>query len=312
MASFGIADLRSKLDGWRSGKKHHNPSSEDRLSENGDAQHVDLLSGADADEDLSVVLENLVIPKLIADGQGGGSMMQPRSPFNSDKRTISGSDVSFFTALALEGDARKLLDFVDHCLATGSSIETIYVDLLAPSARRLGQYWDEDRADFVDITMGLWRVQEILREMTLRIPPAMDAGHGQRSALFSTMPGEQHSLGTLMVAECFQRAGWDADVLMEPTRSELTGKFANRHYDLIGLTVSVDCPTATISSLIKAIRTVSTNPDICILLGGRVINEQPDLVEICGADGTAVDAPGAVALANELTPLKSDMFEKLA
>lgn len=310
MASvFGIAELRSKLDGWRSSKKSQDDLDLDASQIN--AEHFHLLAKSGADNDLSVVLENLVIPKLIADRRNAGNGIHQRHLNAKDSRAISEADIEYFTALALEGDARKLLDFVDNCLSTGSSVETIYVELLAPTARRLGDFWDEDSADFVDVTMGLWRVQEILRELTLRIPPAYSSSHGQRSALFSTMPGEQHSLGTLMVAECFQRAGWDADVMMEPTRSELTGKFAKRHYDLVGLTVSRDCPTETIAGLIKAIRAVSTNPDIRILLGGRVINEQPDLVKKCGADGTAADATGAVAVADSLVPLRVSLFEKL-
>jgi MerR family transcriptional regulator, light-induced transcriptional regulator len=204
-----------------------------------------------------------------------------------------------------------LLDFVDHCLDTGSSVETIYVDLLAPAARRLGEYWEDDSEDFVGVTMGLWRIQEILRELTLRIPPKSKPGHGLRSALFSSMPGEQHSFGTLMVAECFQRAGWDTDVLIEPSQSELNEKYASRHYDLIGLTVSCDCSTATLNSLVKTIKSVSKNPLIRIMLGGRVINEQPELVEKCGADATAIDALSAVAMGDNLVPVKSECLENL-
>lgn len=114
-----------------------------------------------------------------------------------------------------------------------------------------------------------------------------------------------------MVAECFQRAGWDTDVLIEPTRSELTGKFAKRHYDLIGLTVSNDCSTSALSSLVTTIKAVSSNPHIKVLLGGRVINEQPELVRECGADATAHDAVSAVEAADHMVPLNITCFENL-
>jgi methanogenic corrinoid protein MtbC1 len=204
-----------------------------------------------------------------------------------------------------------LLDFVDHCLETGSSVETVYVELLAPAARRLGEYWEEDSEDFVGVTMGLWRIQEILRELTLRIPPKSRPGHGKRSALFSPMPGEQHSFGTLMVAECFQRAGWDIDILIEPTQSELTAKFAKRHYDLIGLTVSNDCSKGALGSTVKTIKAVSSNPHIKVMMGGRVINDHPGLVDECGADATAIDAVAAVTLGDELVPVNLECFENL-
>lgn len=310
---FGISGLKSKLDDWRGGRKTIQPQSL-AVAESG-MNPFTIVEPADEDYDLSLLLENLVIPKLIADRDKRENWLHLPGLSQAGKATrqaaITPADVEEFTRLSVSGEAHALLDFVDHCLATGSSVETIYVELLAPAARKLGEYWEEDSEDFVGVTMGLWRIQEILRELTLRIPPKSRPGHGQRSALFSMMPGEQHSFGTLMVAECFQRAGWDTDVIIEPTQSELTGKFANRHYDLIGLTVSCDCSTAALGSMVKTIKAVSSNPHIRIMLGGRVINEQPVLVDECGADATAIDATSAVALADNLVPVKLECFEHL-
>lgn len=312
--AFGISGLKSKIDDWRGSRR--NTSSQGLP--NGDAAEsaLTVVGGTDKDYDLSLLLENLVIPKLIADRDKRDNWLHlpGLSPTAKANRhpAITEADVEEFTQLSVNGEAHALLDFVDHCLETGSSVETVYVELLAPAARKLGEYWEEDSEDFVGVTMGLWRIQEILRELALRIPPKSRPGHGQRSALFSMMPGEQHSFGTLMVAECFQRAGWDTDVLIQPTQSELTGKFATRHYDLIGLTVSRDCSTGALGGLVKAVKSVSRNPNVRIMLGGRVINENPELVEECGADGTASDAVTAVALADHLVPVNLECLEYLA
>jgi MerR family transcriptional regulator, light-induced transcriptional regulator len=309
---FGISGLKSRLDDWRASRRHPDP--QDSAMADPPANPFRLVGGSDDDRNISLFLENLVIPRLIADRGKPAKWIDAGRLAVEDARPrrISDADVEEFSQLSLTADAPALIDFVDRWLANGSSVETVYVELLAPAARKLGAYWEEDSEDFVGVTMGLWRIQEILRELTLRIPPASRPGHGQRSALFSSMPGEQHSFGTLMVAECFERAGWDSDVLIEPTQSELTGKFAGRHYDLIGLTVSCDCPTGTLASLVTTIRAVSSNPGIRILIGGRVINERPDLVEQCGADATASDAPSAVALADSLVPLRTEYFERLS
>ncbi|PHR96721.1 MAG: cobalamin B12-binding protein [Oceanobacter sp.] len=311
---FGISELRSKLDDWRSTWKIMTPAGADA-----EERERTKLPAKDEPEnagyDLSLLIQNLIIPRLIADRQEPGYRLEEQNLSSEEalisSRLITAEDVEKFSLLSTTSDARELLDFVDKCLANGSSVDSIYVDLLAPTARRLGEYWESDERDFVDVTMGLWRIQEILRELTLRIPPPAIAGFGQRSALFSTMPGEQHSFGTLMIAECFYRAGWDADILIEPSKSELIGKFADRHYDLVGLTVSLDCPKATLSGLVSAIRSVSSNPETRIMMGGRVINDAPNLIEECGADATASDAPAAVKLADALVPLKANMFESL-
>jgi MerR family transcriptional regulator, light-induced transcriptional regulator len=311
--AFGISGLKSKFDDWRGNRK--NVETLGLASCDPRTQAFNIVSGSEEDFDLSRLLENLVIPKLIANGDKQQNWLD-LSTLSQDNdivrvRCIADADVEEFTQLSLTGEAHVLLDFVDHCLANGSSVETIYIELLAPAARRLGEYWEEDSEDFVGVTMGLWRIQEILRELTLRIPPKSRPGHGQRSALFCAMPGEQHSFGTLMVSECFQRAGWESDVLIESTHSELNGKLAKHHYDLIGLTVMRDCTTATLSSLIKTVKAVSSNPNIRVFIGGRVINEQPHLVDECGADATAIDAVSAVAVADRLVPIRAECFEIL-
>ncbi len=309
MASdFGLSERRLSFDDWRTARKNVDLDPPDHTPTEIDICEVVEDPGNNYIS-LSVILENLVIPELIAQRSGPGNRISDQGLAESigtdRKRPITQGDIESFTALSLDGETSTLLDFVDNCLATGSTIENIYIELLAPAARRLGDQWDNDHADFIDVTMGLWRIQEVLRELTLRIPPPDAPGQGQRSALFSTMPGEQHSLGTLMVAECFLRAGWDAEVMMEPTQAELTAKFVNKHYDMVGLTISKDCPTDALTGLIKTIRSVSSNPGIRIMIGGRFVNTQTELVDQCGADGSAADAVSAVEAANQMVPLNA-------
>ena len=308
MASkFRIPDLRDRFDDWLSARKEAGDDSPAQSSI--EAHLFEVVEDPESAFDLSQLLENLVIPKLIAERDQPVVRLSEQgfaeTVGTERKRPITDEDILSFALLSIESEASTLLDFIDNCLATGSSVEDIYVDLLAPTARKLGQFWEEDSKDFIDVTMGLWRIQEVLRELTLRIPPPSVPGQGQRSALFSTLPGEQHSLGTLIVAECFQRAGWDTEVLMEPTQAELTAKFVKQHFDLAGLTISRDCPTETLSGLINVIRSISSNPGIRIMIGGQMVNTQSRLVEICGADGTAEDAPSAIEVANALVPLNA-------
>lgn len=250
------------------------------------------------------MLENLVIPNLLAGAaeRQNGSDALAAAPLTARTTTIPEADITAFAELSVRADAHHMLAFVEAQLGHGHSVEALYVQLLAPAARRLGEYWEQDREDFVTVTMALWRIQEVLRELTLKVPPPPRPGAFQRSALFSNLPGDQHSFGLLMVADCFERAGWQADVLIEPQRPELTGKFACQHYDLIGLTISSACPNAALAELVTTIRTVSRNPGIKVLIGGGEVMRHPELVAASGADGTAADAADAVALANQMVP----------
>ncbi len=310
--AFGLSGLRSKLADWRSGRKNNAPLDSSISNVEPIFVSADL---ADTNNELSCVIENLVIPRLIAsrgmrtDDIGAA---QPCASKNAPEMiAYSDTQIIEFSRLCLRQDAGAMLDFVDLQLTEGHSVETIYVELLAPAARLMGKYWEDDSRDFIDVTMGLWRIQEILRELSSRAPPSARGSSHTRSAVFAPMPGEQHSLGSLMVAECFERAGWQVDALIEPTQSDLNSKIAEQYFDLIGLTVSCDCTTAALASLVKTIRAISCNPQIRIMLGGRFINENPALVDACGADGTAVDAKSALLLADQLIPVNSAHTKQL-
>jgi hypothetical protein len=86
-------------------------------------------------------------------------------------QAVDPAEAAKFASLPLELEADELLVLVEGILARGASVESVFIDLLAPSARRLGQHWEDDDCDFVDVTMGLWRLQEVMREVTLRFPP---------------------------------------------------------------------------------------------------------------------------------------------
>jgi methanogenic corrinoid protein MtbC1 len=310
MASdFGNSELRSKFDNRRD-NRHSGLKGDKPLDTDEQQAAYEFVDDPRVRANLSTLIENLVIPKLIADRDNPANRLSEQGLAEivgtNRKRPITNEDIATFTDLTIRAEASSLLDFVDNCLATGNSVESVYVNLLAPAARKLGVFWEEDSEDFVEVTMGLWRIQEVLHELALRVPPHSRSGHGRRSALFSTMPGEQHSLGTLMISECFQRAGWDTDVLMEPTQAELMDMLAQRPFDLIGLTISNDCSQNMLCGLIKSIRSVSSNQQIRVMIGGRFVNENPSLIDECSADGTAIDATTAIDVADKLVPTSTN------
>jgi methanogenic corrinoid protein MtbC1 len=244
---------------------------------------------------LDTLIQAEIIPRLLI----AHPPRRAGSATSDSSAAISASEAQRFAALPLILEADELLDHVETFIARGVPVESILIDLLAPSARRLGQAWEEDACDFVDVTMGLWRLQEVMREVAIRVPAVAEALAAPRSALLSPMPGEQHSFGVLMIEEVFSRAGWRTEALLEPRRPDLLRAVAGRNFDLVGLTISCDCPSCALSELITAIRSVSKNPKIQILIGGRVVNANPGLAALTGADGTAPDARSALALAEE-------------
>ena len=249
----------------------------------------------DAHDSVNAMIQGEIIPRLL---MAHDSMKA--DPKARRSRPIDPEDASRFAMLPLRLEAASLLDEVDAFIAEGTSVETICLDLLAPAARMLGEMWDRDECDFIDVTMGLWRLQEVMREIAARSPADLSSLKVPRSALFSPMPGDVHTFGTMMIEEVFSRAGWQSEALVKPERRELLDRLSQRPFDLVGLTLARDCPSAAVSSLIKAMRNASANPKIAVLIGGRMINDNPGMVEEVGADGTGADALAALHVAETL------------
>lgn len=257
--------------------------------------HLRDLPKVSSPEDLNGLIEGEIIPRLLMVHSAGARTARPFGVY-----TISPAEVERFALMPLTAGTAEMMLEVEALLARGVSVESILLDLLAPSARKLGKCWDEDLCDFIDVTLGLTRLHEVLREVALRSPGVVGQFTGPRSALFSPMPGDQHNFGTLMIEEIFNRAGWMTDALLAPTQKDILDRVAREQVDLLGLTLSNDCTSRAVGELICAVRGVSANPDLKVLVGGRMVNANPLFATEAGADGTAEDGTSALLLADQL------------
>ena len=238
------------------------------------------------------LVEGEIIPRLLLAHRGDATAPRAAAP--------GPGTAERFAVAALQQEAYGLLVEVDAMLAGGNTVEGIFLDVLAPAARHLGLMWDADECDFVDVTMALWRLQEIVHELAARMPGAAERRGGERRALFAPLPGEQHGFGSLMVEEFFRRAGWTTASELSATEADLVGLVRGRWFELVGLTVTCETNVARLPGLIAALRGASRNPRLGIMVGGKVFTDHPELARGCGADATAADARQAVLVAETL------------
>ncbi len=251
-------------------------------------------SGAHQRE-LDSVIEHQMIPRLMLAHSRDRAVEAP-----AELDPIESDFADRFAGNVLKWEADRALLEVEGLLERGHTMQELFLNLLAPAARTLGILWEEDECDFVEVTMGLWRLQEVMREIASRAGPVARSVHAPGRALFSPIPGDQHGFGALMIDEVFARAGWESEALIEPQRRELLAVISDRPFDLVGLTITNDYSSSALESLIRAIRTVSANPALRVLIGGRMINANPEIANEVGADGTAADAFAALDVAKRL------------
>lgn len=238
-------------------------------------------------EHLARIVEGEIIPRLMIVHR----VDRPRGP---EEVVLGPETTERFALYCLSSGPDSLLAIIGSLLQQGVSMEAIYLDLLGPAARRLGEFWDEDRVSFADVTIALGRVQHVVRELSLHSTyDSMPASSG-RSALFAAAPGEQHTLGLVIIEEFFRRSGWRTWAELSGSTSDVVSAVQAHHFDLFGMTASSDERLDQISPMIMSVRGASRNRDITVMVGGRLFVERPELVAEVGADAMATDARQAV------------------
>jgi methanogenic corrinoid protein MtbC1 len=215
-------------------------------------------------------------------------------------------EVQQFTILVLGLDESAAFAYVECLIARGASTDLIFLNLLAPAARRLGEMWEDDTTDFANVTLGVSRLQRILRQIGEN--HARTEGIQRSGAvLLTTTPGEQHSFGLAMVAEFFRNDGWDICTGPFATHRDMTTLVAERWFDVIGFSVTSDRRLDELKRNIVDIRRDSRNRRIGVIVGGPMLVNRPELVGSLGADRMAIDGARAPQLARELViALKGD------
>jgi methanogenic corrinoid protein MtbC1 len=209
-------------------------------------------------------------------------------------------EIKKFATLAIGYDDDAVSHFVEALMAKGTSVETIFLDWLTPAARYLGELWESDASDFATVTLGMSRLQRVLRQISDTFVEESKPVLSGESALLTTVPGEQHSFGLSMVSEFFRRAGWNLCVGPFESQRDVTSLVHNHWFDVVGFSVSSERNIDGLRSAISEIRRDSRNRNIGVILGGPMLIEHPELVASVGADMMSTDATVAPQQARHL------------
>lgn len=242
-------------------------------------------------------IETEIIPRLmLAHGEAVQCPVLPDiGAAGPDARTVIE-----FTRMVVEQDGAVAAAYVEALRAQGTPLETLYLELITPAARRLGELWEADLCDFTEVTVGLWRLQQVLRGLSPAFREEAHAAPSGHRILLVPAPGEQHVLGLIIVGDYFRRAGWDVWGEPPATSDDLPGLVRGERFDVVGLSVGCEVRVEMLAAEVNAIRTASRNPDVIVMVGGPLFNKYPDLVAAVGADASARDGRDAVLQAGRL------------
>ncbi len=235
------------------------------------------------------MVEGELLPRLLLTHHAGPL---PPSFIARAERTLDHPDLAEFLALVRSAESDDTVRrFLTEAVEDTGSVETVLVELLAPVARRMGEMWETDECDFVEVTVVCNRLQRAIRRLASQFRHSA-SGRGV-SILVTALPHAQHTLGLLMVAETFTRAGYEVS-LGDPFVPGVDPD----GFDVVALSVTRSEESAAAEMMVRRLRELA--PDAMIIVGGAAFREDPALIRRVGADGWAEDAPAARGLVAEM------------
>lgn len=247
---------------------------------------------------LSHALERAVIPRLL---QAHATVATAELPdlARLTGRPISAADVRELTRRVLLSDDLPAREAIEAFQIRGIPREILYTDLLTPTARMLGVLWEQDLCNFVDVTVGVGRLQQALRDLSAGLEVRPPAGEDMRRVLLVPAPGEQHTFGLVVVAEFFRGEGWE--VIGGPHPQLDPVDLVRREWvHVVGFSLASETKLDALRGAIAAVRKASLNPQVGVLVGGPIFLVRPGYADEVGADAVAVDGSLAPGIAVKL------------
>ena len=191
-------------------------------------------------------------------------------------------------AAPVERLARALIDDDEHLArkvfarlsaASGDERRLLY-DLLAPAARRIGDWWREDVCDFFTVSQGMARLRALLAQISA---PVGDEALAP-SMLMLTPPNETHRFGAEMAADLFRREGWR----VERADGDLTA-LRGQAFDAVALSCGCEQAAQGLPQFIERIRSQTRASRTPVLLGGALFLDNSARGQNFGVDFVASD-----------------------
>lgn len=163
------------------------------------------------------------------------------------------------------------------------------VDTYFPEvARYLGCAWAEDRAAFTDVTIGVARMQSMLRELGRDWTSDASAEHGGATVLIILPDGEQHSFGVMLLAGQLRRQGISVRLEVGTPAAALRKLVQEKTFDCAMISVACEEKLDHCKEVVNALKQGS-HGQLWVAIGGALMGRPIDVRSRTGADIATCD-----------------------
>lgn len=180
---------------------------------------------------------------------------------------LSQERVAAFCEVLVQPLPEAALRFIQDRRDEGVTREALNLGYIAAAARHLGEMWEADRLSFVDVTIGTGHLYALMRALRAEKTSDLTAFDEKHSALFASVPGEDHGIGITMAADLFRQSGWEIDLQIGTDHDALVAHVEKTQPQIIGLSLHTDRQLVALVRLVVALRLVMSRAIIGVAPG---------------------------------------------
>lgn len=193
----------------------------------------------------------------------------------------------------LEFDKTACLATVTEAMSRGITPEVIADRYVPAVSLRIGEDWCEDRLNFAQVTIGVARLQAMLRDLGPHWAADAVADAYAPSILMMALPGAHHTLGCTLLAGQLRRRGYSVRLALDLSQDELARLVAKMSFDAVFISASQYERLEKLHRMVKFLRTLSAQP-LPIAVGGTLLDVHADVAQMVGVDIATSDIDEAI------------------
>jgi signal transduction histidine kinase len=220
------------------------------------------------------------------------------SPSHLPQDGASAGIAKEYLRLLLACQRNAATNLIMEAVDSGMAIRDVYLQIFQPCQRELGRLWQARQIIPAQEHYCSAATQLIMSQLAPRLFASRKNG---RRAVIACVADEAHEIGTRMVADLLELAGWDTIYLGGNVPiSDVVQVLVEHRADLLAASATMTYHLPAVIDLIAAVRAQPACAGVKVMVGGRLFHAESGLWQRVGADGHAADADEACRLADRL------------
>lgn len=202
------------------------------------------------------------------------------------------------------GDIQNSFSIDKFARDTGASPTELFDHYIPDVARQLGEQWCSDELGFAEVTIGSARLQAMLRELSKDWSDYSAEPNDASTILLCVPEGTYHTMGAMVVSGQLRRRGLSVRLLLEATPQNIADSFDLASFDAVFVSAVRGESLETLRRIVDSVKTASGSA-APIVVGGTLLELEPDVAALTGADYVTNFADEAISLCNLRTKQRS-------